>query len=106
MDYSNLFLNKESIENVLKISQKPTKSIGKGFASLVKSGGEKDAIQECNKCDYKTAIYRNMYQHNRVKHSDIKHKCTECDYTVTLACKDCFQSELSVRVWQLPTLWM
>ena len=25
---------------------------------------------------------------------------------VTLACKDCFQSELSVRVWQLPTLWM
>ena len=81
MDYSNLFLNKESIENVLKISQKPTKSIGKGFASLVKSGGEKDAVQECNQCDYKTAIYNNMYQHNRVKHSDIKHKCTECDFT-------------------------
>ena len=81
MDYSNLFLNKESIENVLKISQKPTKGIGRGLASLVKSGAEKDAVQECNQCDYKTAIYNYMYEHNRRKHSDIKHKCTECDYT-------------------------
>ena len=84
MDYSNLFLSHESIENVLKISQKPktkTKSIGKGFASLVKSGGEKDAVQECKKCEYKTARYDLMYQHNRRKHSDIKHKCTECEFT-------------------------
>ena len=44
MDYSNLFLNNELIDNVFKINQKQTKSIGKGFASLVKSGAEKDAV--------------------------------------------------------------
>ena len=88
MDYSNLFLAKESIESVLKISQKPkTKSIGKGFASLVKSGAEKDAVQECNKCDHRTASYNNMFQHNRTKHSDIRHKCTECDYSHTYPSK-------------------
>ena len=41
MDYSNLFLTNELIENVFKISQKPTKRIGSGLASLVKSGAEK-----------------------------------------------------------------
>ena len=81
MDYSNLFLNNELIDNVFKINQKRTKRIGRGFASLVKLGAEKDAIQECNKCDHKTGIYNNMYQHNRIIHSNIKHQCTECDYT-------------------------
>ena len=82
MDYSNLFLTSDLIENVLKINSKTkTKNIGKGFAALVKPGAEQDAVQECKKCDYKTAKYNHMFQHNRVKHSDIKHKCTECDYT-------------------------
>ena len=81
MDYSNLFLTNESIENVFKTKQKPIKSIGRGFASLVKPGAENVALQECKKCDYKSATYNNMYQHNRVKHTDIRHKCTECDFT-------------------------
>ena len=79
MDYSSLFLSNESIENAFKSNQQ--KVTRKGFASLVKSGTKKDFEKECEKCDFKTSTYNYMYVHNRIKHSDIKHKCTECNYT-------------------------
>ena len=70
--YTNLFLTNESIERVLKISQKTkSKSIGKGFSSLVKPGAEKDAVQECKKCDYKAAP---RHQDNNLSSADLRVK--------------------------------
>ena len=54
---------------------------GRDFLSLVKLGAKKGFVEECGKCDYKTAIYNNMHKHNRIKHSAIKHKCTECNFS-------------------------
>ena len=79
MNYSSLFLSNESIQREFK-DKKQTR-IGRGFASLVKLGAKKDFAEECGKCDYKTLIYNDMYRHNRIKHSDIKHKCTECNFS-------------------------
>ena len=70
MDHSILFLSKESIENAL------TTTNSKRF-DKIKNNFER----ECENCDYNTSNYENMYKHKRVKHSDIKHKCTECDYS-------------------------
>ena len=79
MNYSSLFLNSESIENVFKPKQQ--QSTGRGFAYLAKSRDRKEITEKCEKCDYETTIIDYMYKHNRIKHSDIKHKCTECNYT-------------------------
>ena len=79
MNYSSLFLSNESIQRVFK--DKQAKITGKGFASLVKLGPKNDFAEECGKCDYKTSIGSYMYKHNRIKHSDIKHKCTECNFS-------------------------
>ena len=85
MNYSSLFLSNESIQRVFK--DKQPKSTGRGFASLVKLGTKYDFAEECGKCDYKTSIGSYMYKHNRIKHSDIKHKCIECNYTHTYPTK-------------------
>ena len=85
MNYSSLFLSNESIQRVFKDKQQ--KRIGRGFASLVKLGVKNDFAEECEKCDYKTPIAGYMYKHNRIKHSDIKHKCTECNFTHTFPTK-------------------
>ena len=37
--------------------------------------------QKCEKCDYKTAKFYNMRVHIRKVHFDLKHKCTDCDYS-------------------------
>ena len=67
MDYASLFLSPHLIENELAKVVPPTR---------VKS----ESQLECNKCDYKTTNYNCMYRHKRTKHSNIKQKCTKCDY--------------------------
>ena len=98
MNYSSLFLSTESIENAFKpkqqkiaerlqIKPKPTNqpklqnNVGRGKWVRAKKDITED---KCEKCDYKTTNYNyNMYKHNRIAHSDIKHKCADCNYSHT-----------------------
>ena len=61
MDYSILFLSKESIENALTTTNR------KRFNKI-----KNNFKRECENCDYNTSNYENLYKHKRVKHSDIK----------------------------------
>ena len=81
MNYSTLFLSNESIQGVFKDKQQ------KSTASHVKVVPKKGFAEKCEKCDYKTSVGSYMYKHNRIKHSDIKHKCTECSFTHTFPTK-------------------
>ena len=67
MDYASLFLSPHSIENELAKAIPPT-------------GANNGSQLKCDKCDYKTTIYNYMYTHKRIKHSNMKQKCTECDF--------------------------
>ena len=98
MNYSSLFLSTESIENAFKpkqqkiaerlqIKPKPTNqpklqnNVGRGKWVRAKKDITED---KCEKCDYKTTNYNyNMYKHKRRAHSDIKHKCADCNYSHT-----------------------
>ena len=61
MDYSILFLSKESIENAL------TTTNSNRFDKI-----KNNFKKECGNCDYNTSNYEYMYRHRRVKHSDKK----------------------------------
>ena len=63
MSFTSFSMSRESIEN---------------FEFKVAS--ENDGLQKCDKCDYKTSKAALMYDHILVRHSKVKHKCTECDY--------------------------
>ena len=72
MNFSDLYLSQDSIDKEFS-----TNGSKRDKKSKLKSGFE----LECDKCDYKSAKELTMYRHRRIKHSGIKHKCTECDYT-------------------------
>ena len=38
-------------------------------------------VQKCDECEYKTSIQEQMREHMLIKHSGIKHKCPQCEYT-------------------------
>ena len=38
-------------------------------------------VQKCEQCEFKTSIQEQMRQHMLIKHSGIKHKCPQCEYT-------------------------
>ena len=38
-------------------------------------------VRKCEECEFKTSIQEQMRQHMLIKHSGIKHKCPQCEYT-------------------------
>ena len=41
---------------------------------------ENNGIQKCDKCEYETNKVVLLRDHIAIRHSEVKHKCTECDY--------------------------
>ena len=42
---------------------------------------ENPVVEECDQCGHKTSKYRAMYRHMREKHTALKQKCTDCEYS-------------------------
>ena len=88
MNYPSLSLEQKQIENAFasgkhqKPSQKQQTRYFQGSNKIpLKSNVCLNQITKCDQCDYKTSKYDLMYSHMRVKHSDSKIKCTECNFS-------------------------
>ena len=90
MNYPSLSLGQKQIENafVPRNYQRPSLNVKQkrgnfqGTNNLpLKSNFYLNEITKCDQCEYKTSKYDLMYTHVRVKHSDLKIKCTECNFS-------------------------
>ena len=88
MNYPSLSLEQKQIENAFasgkhqKPSLKQQTRYFQGSNNIpLKSNFCLNQITKCDQCDYKTSKYDLMYSHVRVKHSDSKIKCTECNFS-------------------------
>ena len=48
---------------------------------------KKPTLKECDQCDFKTLKSWPMFYHKKQKHTDLKQKCTDCDYSNYLPSK-------------------
>ena len=57
----------------IQVQEGQTLSISSKFLS--------NQTNQCEQCEYKTSKYNSMYSHMRVKHTDLRIKCTECNFS-------------------------
>ena len=88
MNYPSLSLGQKQIENAFAQRNYQTPRVKQrrghfqGTNNLpLKSNFYSNEITKCDQCEYKTSKYDLMYSHVRVKHSDLKIKCTECKFS-------------------------
>ena len=88
MNYPSLSLGQKQIENAFtpqnyqRPSLKQQRGHFQGTNNLpLKSNFHLNEITKCEQCEYKTSKYDLIYSHVRVKHSDLKIKCTECNFS-------------------------
>ena len=89
MNYPSLSLEQKQIENAFqdprnhqKTSLKQQRGYFQGTKNIpLRSNFYLNQTTKCEQCDYKTSKYDLMYSHVRVKHSDLKIKCTECNFS-------------------------
>ena len=80
MNYPSLSLSHESIENAFKVTENLEKKHFRRKPAFKDKFATGDA-QKCEKCDFKTCKHEQMRQHILIKHSEVKNKCSYCDYT-------------------------
>ena len=64
-------------------------------------------VDECDKCDYKTTRFQALTKHKREKHTGVKQKCTNCDYSHVYPSRvkwhynqvHMTQCKMEVRIW-------
>ena len=88
MNYPSLSLKQGLIDDVFSKKKELTRTASAGSIRLKKYYKEQKelrlqnvVVEECDQCDYKTTRFQGMYKHKREKHSLVKQRCSDCDYS-------------------------
>ena len=81
MNYPSLSLEKKQIGDAFGIHQHPSPGRTNIVLKSISSKFLPNQTNQCEQCEYKTSKYNSMYSHMRVKHTDLRIKCTECNFS-------------------------
>ena len=81
MNYPSLSLEKKQIDDAFGIHQHPSPGRTNIVLKSISSKFLPNQTNQCEQCEYKTSKYNSMYSHMRVKHTDLRIKCTECNFS-------------------------
>ena len=89
MNYPSLSLKQDLIDEVFSKKKKElNQTASAGSIRLKKYYKEQKelrlqnvVVEECDQCDYKTTRFQGMYKHKREKHSVVKQRCSDCEYS-------------------------
>ena len=94
MEYPSLSLKQDSIDRVF--CKTASRIQGDDFRATPSPGAmraklhdqkqkellsKNPVLEECDQCDYKTSKYKAMYRHKRERHTVVKQKCADCEYS-------------------------
>ena len=94
MEYPSLSLKQDSIDRVF--CKTASRIQGDDFRATPSPGAmraklhdqkqkellsKNPVLEECDQCDYKTSKYKAMYRHKRERHTVVRQKCTDCEYS-------------------------
>ena len=81
MNYPSLSLEKKQIDDAFGIHQHPSPGRTNIVLKSISSKFLPNQTNQCEQCEYKTSKYNSMYSHMRVKHTDLRIKCTERNFS-------------------------
>ena len=93
MNYLSLSLKQDLIDKVFSkknngVQKEQNQTPSPGSISQKKYYKEQNelrlqnvVVDDCDQCDYKTTKFKALYRHKREKHTVIKQRCSDCEYS-------------------------
>ena len=81
MNYPSLSLEKKQIDDAFGIHQHSSPGRTNIVLKSISSKFLPNQTNQCEQCEYETSKYNSMYSHMRVKHTDLRINCTECNFS-------------------------
>ena len=73
-DYNEYDLGEDAYDHMQR-------SLWDPIVNVIKKSKNKNQTNQYEQCEYKISKYNSMYSHMRVKHTDLRIKCTECNFS-------------------------